>query len=381
MADTPPPSSDSGLDLENELDEIDDDDDFPEPPQTSNTKPTPSTSKTSDKNVKNPEPQPSTSGRMTRSNSKAVPVVRENRKHKRADDLEHPYTSRMDAEIEKLHGILDQMYSLASNDLLVVDRDSGINVYDMNYKFADKLDSIGKVLITMQKKCNDEANNIRSKVDSARDRKLELQDRTFIEDVPRKGCPRQFDQEYVIIKKDLYATYVSSDSEVDEEGDWDTKFKYSKTNTNDVTNYVCNTCQQSYRDKRELRNHWSNHHKELYRCLKCTVICRSERSFYNHYRTHTGTVYTCKHCAKTFNLKMSLTNHLQKHNSKKLKCKLCGKEFQYRSTYKEHTQYRLHDQKSVKCLVCKKMYWTPTDMRSHRAKKHGLVTKMYRGAI
>ena len=338
-----------------------------------------------------PQPQPSTSNgkgssrMMTRSKGTAVSISKpDSRKRKAvvAEGLEHPYNAKMDVKMSKLNEVLDQITKVAHNDLLIVDRDSGINVYDMNYAFADKLESVGRKFLKMQKRCTDQATKIRQRVGKFEDQKVELQDIMFIEDVPPKK--QRVEQEYLIIKQEDYAHYVDTDSDIDEEGDWDTKFKFTKKNNNGETNYVCNSCEGSFRDKRELRNHLANHHKELYRCLQCTVVCRSERSFENHSQTHTiNVIYKCpnKKCKKTFNLKTSLQNHLQKHTNIYETCDKCGKRFKYHSTYNEHKTYRHTPTKTVQCPVCKKYYWTPTQMRSHKFKKHGPAKNLYRGAI
>ena len=184
------------------------------------------------------------------------------------------------------------------------------------------------------------------------------------------------------MKRRQYAAWISSGSEDDEPeaGDMDTKFTYRKTNGN-KTVYICSACNYSSRNKVELRNHYSNHHKELYRCMKCSVICRSQQSFYNHSQTHNGVIYTCNTCGMQFCLKSSFSNHAQKHSEDRMTCDQCGKQFQYRQSYVEHITYRHTDEKSVPCPVCKKYYWTPSPMQSHRAKKHGLVTEMFCGVL
>ena len=167
----------------------------------------------------------------------------------------------------------------------------------------------------------------------------------------------------------------------------DTKFKYRKKNSNDelLHNYNCDECDQVFCDTQELWNHLSNHHKELYHCMSCNTVCRSVHSYYNHKHTDHVFIYSCPFpdCDQTFMLKTSLINHEQTHSTVCHTCKLtgCGKQFKFHSSYLELIMYRHRDSKLVECPVCKKMYWTPSSMRSHRAKIHGVVTEMYRGAL
>ena len=123
----------------------------------------------------------------------------------------------------------------------------------------------------------------------------------------------------------------------------------------------------------KLRNHMSNHHKELFRCLKCGNLSRTEVSFNQHLKTHNGERFTCSVCLMVFDRKSTLTNHEQKHSTDKLAYKKCGKLFQYRGGFLEHIKYRHTASPTVPCPICKKLFWMPTGMRSHRRKIHGHV--------
>ena len=163
----------------------------------------------------------------------------------------------------------------------------------------------------------------------------------------------------------------------------DTKFTYTKENNNPVKKYPCETCQKIFRDTQELCNHESHHHKELYCCMICFTVCRSERSFYNHKQMHDKALNVCPFpdCGMQFPLKMLLANHPQKHSSSRMMCDKCGKKFQYRQSHIEHIKYCHRSTRTVPCPVCRKYFWTPTSMRSHRAKYHGLVSDLHQGEV
>ena len=118
-------------------------------------------------------------------------------------------------------------------------------------------------------------------------------------------------------------------------------------------NYGCEDCDEVFRDRQELQNHESTHHKELYRCLRCDTVCRSVRSFTNHTKTDHSIIFHCPYpdCNDSFLLKTSLINHEQKHSNFWYTCNLatCAKKFKYRATYLEHINYRHRESKSVPC--------------------------------
>ena len=129
------------------------------------------------------DPKPNNSQIVTRSKS-ASTSQNNSRKRPRQEhnDLDHPYSAKIDHHVSKLHATLNKIYGLADNDLVIVDRDSGLNNYTFNEKFADKLESIGKHLIGLQKECDAKANVIRERVQKLKDKKLDQKDLCMIED-------------------------------------------------------------------------------------------------------------------------------------------------------------------------------------------------------
>ena len=185
-----------------------------------------------------------------------------------------------------MNGIMD----LADNDLMLADCDTGINNFDLQHKFADKLEKVGKDLTQLTKDRLVKAAQIREKIEFYQDSKLQFQDSYFVGEVvktsekdpkAKKHPPKDFIRnETVILKREHYATWISDDKSDDngtpKAGDMDTKFTYRKKNNNEELNHicVCEVCEQIFRDNQELRNHESTHHKKLYRCMACNGVCR-----------------------------------------------------------------------------------------------------------
>ena len=338
------------------------------------------------------QPTPSTSKETgTTNNDKS----KRKRKHDERDKPIHPYILKFNAYERKLQKLLGRMFDIANNDLLISNRDSGINDFDMNYQFADRLEQTSKLMVDMSKNCSQKAKLIREKVENAQDTKLHSQDAYYVGTVlkPSEFCdelrsrtkpPKQWIRdEATIVKHETRTIYISSDeSDIDNyPGDIDTKFKYPKTNNNkEKEQFKCDVCNKNFRDSIELRNHRSNHDLEIYRCLRCFSYCRSLRTYEDHVKTHTGEMYPCEHenCDSWFTKRSSLTNHMQKHMGQHLTCDICNKKFTYKQNFYEHRKFRHLPNPSVPCPICKKYYWTPTSMRTHRAQLHGLVSELYR---
>ena len=208
--------------------------------------------------------------------------------------LEHPYKVKLDLKKSKLLKIMNDIFQLADNDLIVCDFDTGLNDYSKNLKFADNLDVISKELTVLSKECSDKANAIRDRIAQAKEDKRLIQDIVFqteiVKDAEKCDEITKMWPSVNYIAKDFVHTHdfrikcerpilLHEDSTTDSEnnepvksGDPDTKFRYAKNNDFDETrhpNSICVECDKVCRDQHELRNHMSNHHKELYRCMKC----------------------------------------------------------------------------------------------------------------
>ena len=228
----------------------------------------------------------------------------------------------------------------------------------------------------MSKKCTDSANALRDKISDAEDQKRSMQDIIFIQEVVKESDkdeivqhrqPVRYKSSRIYnIKTEHRYTYLSDEQSDGEPevwtGDYDTKFMYKKQNENDSAkfHYPCDECTEVFRDSHELRNHLSDHHKEMFRCMRCSHLSRSEQAFRKHSKTHYSERFQCKYCSVLFDMKSTLTNHLQKHSKDILTCQKCTRTFQYRQSYLEHVKYRHRPAKSVPCPICKKLFWTPT---------------------
>ena len=311
---------------------------------------------------------------------------------------------KLHTQKSKLQELLHKIFQLADNDILVCDRETGLNDYTKNLKFADELDDISKYLVGLSKECSQKAEWIHECIADAKEDKRLIQDVVYLQEVikdtekdnyvrlrrkdPVPYVPTsefQVKCERVFFVDDPAATEeeIAAEKHIVWSGDPDTKFAFLKQNENNQLHHVdhiCVECDKTLRDSQELWNHLSNHRKELYRCLKCPEkkFC-TEASFSKYYKTHTGERFPCTVCDSVFDMKSMLTNHMFTHMEECLTCKKCGHLFKFRSSYLKHIRYWHLDTKTIECPICHKMYWTPTAMRSHRYKKHGSVGELLYG--
>ena len=263
--------------------------------------------------------------------------------------------------------------------------------FEMNYKFAKKLESVSKKLTQLSNHVSQVAADITDKVDAAQDRKDIKQGIILVGDVtdPKDKCEEAKTNSRTKFVTDFRIKTEHCESTTDEDdiveiysGEPDGHFTYPKTNEHpaETHTFICQICTSVFRDQNELRNHDSSHKMKFYQCMLCYKYLRSLRSFENHRASHQSD-HTCKECGKSFALKTSLYNHAQIHSTDRMKCTYpgCPRMFKHRQNFLEHVNFGHRTTKDVKCTICKKMFQTPTSMRAHRVHTHGDAPKLIPG--
>ena len=335
------------------------------------------------------------------------PSDKNKQKRTHCQDL-HPYSIKIDIKVKKLNQILERIEELADCNVLVSDAQTGLNDYSMNLKFAKKLQHISKQIDEMAQRLNDKAKLVIQKVNTARDHKASIQPVQFVEEItePKDKCPDAKKKQMKCfipstdfrIKTEWLDTSSESETEKDNPkkkktksddsptdnfaGELDGHFAYPKVNENapELHHFNCDTCKKVFHDQNEMRNHDCNHKIEYYTCMICFQVFRSMQSFDNHRVSHTKD-HTCRSCGKTFPLKTSLVNHAQVHSIERMHCSHpgCNKTFKHRQNHLEHIVWAHRDKKECPCMICHKMYQTPTNMRLHRLRIHGYIEEITPG--
>ena len=306
----------------------------------------------------------------------------------------HPYVIKINIKMAKIDQIMKRIYELADNDLLVTDAKSGLNDFSMNMAYVKKLENLSKKLYKLGDEIAKKSAVLQEKIDEAVDRKDNMREIIFIEEITdwsQKSNEAQNQTKIERFKRsDEYRikqeTLDSSDDDIEPDtnfqGDPDAHFTYSKVNENDSEchSYKCDLCDDVFRDYNDLRNHDSHHKVEFFRCMICLKVFRSLRSFETHHKSHDSS-YSCDICSKQFNLKTSLTNHLPVHSTERMHCTHpgCQKSFKHRANQLEHIQWAHRKEKECPCNICKKLFQMPSVMRAHRLRQHGSVSDITPG--
>jgi insecticidal toxin complex protein TccC len=136
----------------------------------------------------------------------------------------------------------------------------------------------------------------------------------------------------------------------------------------DNRRFVCETCNKSLSDVRNLNAHKLQHTGEKpHSCDVCTKSYADRRSLKIHKRSHTSTKpYSCDLCTKSFITRNLLTVHSRVHTGEQpYICDFCAKPFADPSSLARHK--RIHSgEKPHTCNECHKAFRTSDQLRRHQ---------------
>ena len=282
---------------------------------------------------------------------------------------QHPYSIKIDTKMSKLDAVLNSFYELANSNLLVSNAETGLTDFSINERFARKLDEASKQVAGLANSLSEKAIIVTQKLDETRDRKVNMQDVIFMEITDyKKKCPetRKNPRVKFVPSQDFHikTEWISDESDSEEgtnkfAGEVDGHFAYPKDNENPAEShsFVCEHCGGVYRDRNELRNHYTNHKLEFFQCLICDKIYRSVRAFEVHKESH-DKHHVCLVCKKSFKLKSTLTNHAQVHSEDRMHCSHpgCDRTYKHRQNQLEHIKWGHRNAKTCPCKICGKMF-------------------------
>ena len=146
-----------------------------------------------------------------------------------------------------------------------------------------------------------------------------------------------------------------------------------------VNEHVCDTCQTSFKTKRDLTHHQKFVHKE--RKPFICQICSSAHPFEYKLTQHIKTVhekikpYKCNTCPWVFRRSWELSNHkLYVHDKyKPFECPYCQRRIGRKEEYTNHIKV-VHDQvKAFSCDKCDKWFGMKFNLRKHQQLMHEIT--------
>ncbi|KAK7114034.1 uncharacterized protein [Littorina saxatilis] len=176
--------------------------------------------------------------------------------------------------------------------------------------------------------------------------------------------------------------------------------------TKHISEYLCQQCDKSFKNKSALRQHSRVHNRQEHQCAICGLSFKFPSRLNKHIKTHgTDKPHVCDKCGKSFVSVYYLRDHIKIHSEeRRYKCEICGAAFKQKPALyahgKKHTnekpfqcQYcglkfrdsqkvkihvRTHTgEKPYKCGMCDATFVSNSNMWQHCAYVHGKSTKTH----
>lgn len=157
------------------------------------------------------------------------------------------------------------------------------------------------------------------------------------------------------------------------------EFLAQQTQTLGPNKYICNLCQNEFKNMKWLESHMKTIHinflkancKKQPQCQICFKSFRGPGMLKMHQKTHEreNKMPTCSICGKEFKSKSILYRHRSTHfaDQKQHVCSICNKTFN--SNYQLNAHIARH-QKNHMCNQCEKCFPSASDLKCHLQQDH-----------
>ncbi|CAK1548228.1 unnamed protein product [Leptosia nina] len=130
--------------------------------------------------------------------------------------------------------------------------------------------------------------------------------------------------------------------------------------------FICPVCGRQFKHSFSLKKHSSVHETAQFTCTICQKKLKTQKSLEDHIHRHNNVRnYNCEDCGDTFVTSSELLNHQKKHKNKFVECHLCGYKTHAKKNLIIHLKRHTGD-KSYKCDVCSDMFFSRSDVERHQ---------------
>ncbi|KAL7040968.1 hypothetical protein ACKWTF_000560 [Chironomus riparius] len=151
---------------------------------------------------------------------------------------------------------------------------------------------------------------------------------------------------------------------------WDSLMAHKRKHSDEPAEFFCETCHASFQTKTGLSIHIKFKHNKKPRTEFICNICNEQFKdivmLKNHRRTHVDLQLECQYCTKKLSNKYSLKNHISTvhERQKTILCHLCTKGFSTKSNLRSHLVS--HTTELVECNICNQVFKNKISLQSHK---------------
>ena len=143
--------------------------------------------------------------------------------------------------------------------------------------------------------------------------------------------------------------------------------------------HKCSTCGKGFLERSHLKEHEKRHSEPDIPCPDCDKKFKFLTDLRKHQRSHSDhKPFICPTCGNTFKAASHLAEHELRHGEPKFACQHCGKRYHVEREMKKHE--KIHTDKVYQCPHCEEEFREKTLLQEHvrnHEQKGTLVVKQY----
>lgn len=175
----------------------------------------------------------------------------------------------------------------------------------------------------------------------------------------------------------LFKAVVTQDSNVQSSA------TLKNSETEEIKNFPCDTCEKSFNNDESLRQHHKKEHMQLFQCDSCD----KSFEFFSRLQRHIKSVHQpkvrehkCELCRKAFPNLDLMNRHVRRIHKKMLdhKCNICEKGFHTRMELERHSLKSIECSSNMElCETCNSAFTDLRKLEIHKTNEHSLKKEAF----